>query len=380
MKQKIEQIIKSNSFINRLYTMLGSLIVKTIGLFVNKDPKTILFVSYMGKSFNDSPKMIYDVLISDPEFNDYTFIWAFNDTNKYKLKESNTKIVKMDSFQYLLTALKAEYWITNVNIERGLHFKKKYTKSINTWHGVPLKKIGNNVKGRNDFDFSDTNLFCYSGDYEYKIYKEAFNLTSDNLHKLGMPRNDVVIENNPKVKEKIKNDYGIKDKKIILYAPTWRDDPNDLTIMDLKQWETNLSDEYVLLLKAHGLSKQFNIVENNFIIDVSDFEETSELIVAADILITDFSSIMFDYSLIKKPIFIYAPDYKKYSEERGLYFDLKETSLKVFEDSENLLEYIQVFDEAKERSISEKFGKKYNQVNMPNSTEKIISLMKEGKL
>ena len=99
MKQKIEQIIKSNSFINRLYTMIGSLIVKTIGLFVNKDPKTILFVSYMGKSFNDSPKMIYDVLISDPEFNDYTFIWAFNDTNKYKLKESNTKIVKMDSFQ-----------------------------------------------------------------------------------------------------------------------------------------------------------------------------------------------------------------------------------------------------------------------------------------
>lgn len=349
MKRKIEQILKTNSFFNRLYTLLGSLIVKFIGLFVSKDPKTILFVSYMGKNFNDSPKMIYDSLKADPEFDDYTFIWAFNDINKYKLKHKNTKIVKMDSIEYLLTALKAEYWITNVNIERGLHFKKNYTKSVNTWHGIPLKKVGNDVKGRNDFNFSNTNLFCYSGNYEYSIYKEAFNLTDDNLYKFGMPRNDVVLENDPKIKENIKEKYGIKDKKIILYAPTWRDDPNDLALMDLKQWEATLADEYVLLLKAHGLSEQFNIEENNFIIDVSDFEETSELIVAADVLITDYSSIMFDFALISKPIFLYVPDYEKYSDERGLYFDLMKTDLSVFKDAVSLLEYIQTFDEDKEK-------------------------------
>lgn len=380
MKRKIEQILKTNSFFNKLYTLLGSFIVKFIGLFVNKDPKTILFVSYMGKNFNDSPKMIYDSLKADPAFNDYTFIWAFNDINKYKLKDKNTKIVKMDSIEYLLTALKAEYWITNVNIERGLHFKKGYTKSVNTWHGIPLKKVGNDVKGRNDFNFSNTNLFCYSGDYEYNIYKEAFNLTDDNLYKLGMPRNDVVIENNPKIKEKIKKKYGIKDRKIILYAPTWRDNPNDLALMDLKQWEAVLADEYVLLLKAHGLSEQFNIEENNFIIDVSDFEETSELIVAADVLITDYSSIMFDFALISKPIFLYVPDYEKYSDERGLYFDLMKTELSVFKNALSLLEYIQRFDEDKERDISKKFGQEFNEVNTPDATEKIISLVKEGKL
>lgn len=380
MKRKIEQILKTNSFFNRLYTLLGSLIVKFIGLFVSKDPKTILFVSYMGKNFNDSPKMIYDSLKADPEFDDYTFIWAFNDINKYKLKHKNTKIVKMDSIEYLLTALKAEYWITNVNIERGLHFKKNYTKSVNTWHGIPLKKVGNDVKGRNDFNFSNTNLFCYSGNYEYSIYKEAFNLTDDNLYKFGMPRNDVVLENDPKIKENIKEKYGIKDKKIILYAPTWRDDPNDLALMDLKQWEATLADEYVLLLKAHGLSEQFNIEENNFIIDVSDFEETSELIVAADVLITDYSSIMFDFALISKPIFLYVPDYEKYSDERGLYFDLMKTDLSVFKDAVSLLEYIQTFDEDKEKEISKKFGQEFNEVNTPDATEKIISLIKEEKL
>src|SRR5699024_1134480 len=232
MKRKIEQILKTNSFFNKLYTFLGSFIVKFIGLFVNKDPKTILFVSYMGKNFNDSPKMIYDSLKADPDFDDYTFIWAFNDINKYKLKDKNTKIVKMDSIEYLLTALKAEYWITNVNIERGLHFKKNYTKSVNTWHGIPFKKVGNDVKGRNDFDFSNTNLFSYSGNYEYQIYKEAFNLTDENLYKLGMPRNDIIIEDNPQTRKKIIEEYNIQDKKIILYAPTWRNNPKDLELMD----------------------------------------------------------------------------------------------------------------------------------------------------
>src|SRR5699024_1491497 len=214
----------------------------------------------------------------------------------------------------------------------------------------------------------------------YNIYKEAFNLTDDNLYKLGMPRNDVVIENNLGIKKKIKEKYGIKDRKIILYAPTWRDDPNDLDLMDLKQWEAILADEYVLLLKAHGLSEQFNIKENNFVIDVSDFEETSELIVAADILITDYSSIMFDFALTSKPIFLYVPDYEKYSDERGLYFDLMKTELSVFKNALSLLEYIQKFDEDKERDISKKFGQEFNEVNTPDATEKIISLVKEGKL
>jgi len=380
MKKKIEKILKTNALFNKLYTLIGSFIVKFIGFFVNKDPKTILFVSYMGKNFNDSPKMIYDSLIADPYFNEYTFIWAFNEPEKYNLSDKNTKKVKMDSYEYLLTALKAEYWITNVNIERGLHFKKKYTKSINTWHGIPLKKVGNDVKGRNDFDFSNTNLFCYSSDYEYDIYRKAFNLTNENLYKLGMPRNDIIIENKSEVKKIIKQKYNIQDKKIILFAPTWRDNPKDLDLMDLKKWEESLSDEYVLLLKSHGLNEEFDIEENSFVIDVSNFEETSELIVAADLLVTDYSSIMFDFALTNKPIFIYIPDYETYMKERGLYFDLTKTNLSIFKDSNKLLEYILNFDEDKENNVSKKFGQKYNEIETPTATEEIVSLIKEQKI
>ncbi len=380
MKKKLENIIKTNSYINKLYTLLGSLLVKIIGIFVRETPKTILFVSYMGKNFNDSPKAIYDKMVDDPYFKDYTFIWAFNDINQYDIKEENTQIVKMDSLTYLLTALRASYWITNVNIERGLHFKKSYTKSINTWHGVPLKKVGNDVAGRNDFDFSDTNLFCYSSEYEYTIYKQAFKLTDNNLYKLGMPRNDLIIQNDSVFKEKVRKKYQIKNKKIILYAPTWRDDPEDLRLMDLQQWEQKLSKDYVLLIKMHGLAQKFDLTNNQFVLDVSDYEETSELIVAADILITDYSSIMFDFALLNKPVFIYTTDYEKYAEERGLYFDLKESGLSVFEDDAELLEYLQEYDQEKEMKMTEEFNREFIEVRTPDATEKIIALIKERKL
>lgn len=380
MKKKIEKIIKTNSFINKLYTFIGSKLVSFIGLFFKKEAKTILFVSYMGKNFNDSPKMIYDALIKDPFFKGYRFIWAFNEPDNYQLTDARTETVKMDSLEYLATALRANYWVTNVNIERGLHFKKDYTKSINTWHGVPLKKVGNDVQGRNDFDFSDTNLFCYSGEFEYEIYQDAFKLKANNLFEIGMPRNDLVLENNQAFVEKIKEKYSIQDKKIILYAPTWREDPEDLKLMNVKQWEEKLGADYVLLVKAHGLAKRFNIGQTDFVIDVSDYEETAELIIAADILITDYSSIMFDFSLLAKPIFIYAPDYEKYINERGVYFDLKTSALTIFEEDQALLNHLLTFNQDKEEQNAKLFGDQFIEVKTPNATEKIISLMKEEKI
>lgn len=379
MKEKLEHVIKTNSYINKLYTLFGSMIVKLLGFFLEEESKTILFVSFMGKNFNDSPKVIYDKLVEDPYFKDYQFVWAFNEPQKYRIKNNNTQKVKMDSFKYLKSALKASYWITNVNIERGLHFKKDYTKSINTWHGIPLKKIGNDVQGRNDFDFSDTDLFCYSGDYEYEIYKRAFKLTDHNLYKIGMPRNEIVVKSDSSIIDKVNNKFNRKNKKIILYAPTWRGNPDDLKLMDLIKWEKKLSNEYILLIKAHGLTKKFNLTESSFFIDVSNYEETSELIVAADILITDYSSIMFDFSLLSKPIFLYTTDYDKYLEERGVYFDLKKIGLSIFENENLLLEHIQNYDKSEEYENVQKFKNRFIEVLNPKASETIIKFMKEER-
>lgn len=342
MKRKVENLLKNNKVLNITYTAIGSFAIRLLGLFVKKEKGLVLFVSYMGKNFNDSPKVIYDELIKNGEYSNLNLVWAFNDVNKYKL-DSQTKIVKMDSLQYLLTALKAEYWITNVNIERGLHFKKEYTKYINTWHGIPIKKIGNDVKGRSDFDFSSVNLFCYSGNFEYEIYKKAFKLKDTNLFKIGMPRNEVLLNNKIDV-EFIKQKLNIHNKKVVLYAPTWRDNKVVQDLIDFNLWDKNLDDEYVFLIKMHGLSEAISIQKSPRIIDVSDYEETYELLLVSDILVTDYSSILFDYSLLNKPIILYTPDYKEYKNTRGVYFELDDLGLANYKKETDVIDHINGID------------------------------------
>lgn len=378
MKRKLENIIKNNPVINKLYTFFGSMVVKIIGIFVKKQKNTVLFVSFMGKNFNDSPKDIYEAMLKTQEFNDFKYVWAFTDPDKYKMGK-NTRTVKMDSFKYLVTALAADTWVTNVNIERGLHFKKKHTYYVNTWHGVPLKKVGNHVKGRNDFNFSTVDLFTYSSQFEKDVYLEAFRLKEANLFKYGMPRNDLVIHNSQLIKDKVKENLKISDKKIILYAPTWHDDIEDIADIDYKSWEKVLADEYVLLVKAHHFSKGAFSISNSFVHDVSDYENTNELIVAADILITDYSSIMFDFSILSKPILLLQKNIEKYKEERGVYFDLIDFKLSMFKDDKTLLDYIETGSFEQDILCSKAFGEKFIEVREPESTKKIIEMIFKEK-
>lgn len=375
MKKKIERLIKNNSFINKIFTFFGSLVIKTLGLFVKKEEKSILFVSYMGKNFNDSPKIIYDEILNDPFFNNYKLYWAFTDLDKFDL-DDRVEIVKIDTLDYFKTAVKVSHWITNVNIERGLHFKPKSTIYVNTWHGIPLKKVGNDVKGRNDFDFSSVNFFPYSGTFEYDIYKRAFRLNDNNLYPTGMPRNEIVLDNNLSLKRKINGLYNYGDKKTILYAPTWREEAGDLKPLDIDRWKEVLCDDYVLLIRSHGLTNSLDMTENDFVIDVSDYEETAELIVAADVLLTDYSSIMFDFALTSKPIFIYAPDYSKYVEERGVYFDLNDY-FELYNDESLLINAISSLDQEIEKEKVNHFKNAFFDLEISNSTEEIINYLKE---
>lgn len=375
MVKKIENIIKTNSFINKMFTFFGSLVIKTIGLFVREEKNSVLFVSYMGKNYNDSPRLIYEAMINDPAFKNYKFYWAFKDVEKYDLK-GKSEIVKIDTFKYFVTSLKTSCWITNVNIERGLHYKKSYTTYVNTWHGIPYKKVGNDVAGRNDFDFSKIDYFPYSGAFEESIYKRAFNLNDTNLKMNGMPRNDIVLNNDLSLKTKVEELYGVKEKTLILYAPTWRDEP--LRVIDVKKWEEALGDDYRLLVRAHGITGSLDVKDSSFVVDVSDYEETADLLIASDILVTDYSSIMFDFSLTKKPIYIYAYDYDEYISSRGVYFDLKQSELNVYEHEDELINDLKHLDLNVEKQKTEAFRNEYFEVVTSDSTKKVIEFLKEN--
>ena len=303
-----------------------SFLFRAWGLFLRLDDNLVVFVSFMGKGFNDSPKVIYEYLQVHEDYKQYHYVWAFESPEKYPDIES----VKIDSMKYFKTVLKAKYWITNTNIERGLKFKRKKQVYLNTWHGIALKHIGNDCPGRKDYNFKTINHLVVSGRYDEEVWKSAFNADERTYLKCGMPRNEELWLSDDEKKQAMKQKLNIPaDKKVILYAPTWRESTNKGKSYDIKPpihfdiWKQELGDEYVVLFRAHHQTTRILGVQfDEFVRDASDYPAVNDLMIASDLLITDYSAIAFDYSILCRPIFCYAYDYDEYLAERGTYFEI----------------------------------------------------------
>lgn len=326
MRQRLIYILKHNSAIQTLYRVIMSFVFRVWGLFIKTDENLALFVSFMGLNFNDSPKAIYDYMQAHTEYKNYRCVWAFEDPSKF----ADLETVKIDTPAYFKTALRAKYWITNTNIERGLHFKKKEQKYLNTWHGIALKYIGNDVAGRNDFNFDTVDHLCVCGDYDERVYKTAFRAKESSYLKVGLPRNEELWDVSDEKKAEMRTKLGIPaDKKVILYAPTWRESTDGGKSYEIKppinfnEWKKQLGEEYVVLFRAHHqTTKVLGVQYDEFVREASSYPAVNDLMIAADILITDYSAIAFDYSILCRPIFCYAYDYDTYLAERGTYFQI----------------------------------------------------------
>ncbi len=328
MRQRLIYLLKHNSVVQTLYRVIMSFVFRVCGLFIKTDENLVLFVSFMGLKFNDSPKAIYDYMKSLREYDGYRCIWAFEDPSKFP--ELDT--VKIDTPAYFMTALRSKYWITNTNIERGLHFKKNNQIYLNTWHGIALKHIGNDVSGRNDFNFGAVDHLCVSGDYDECVFKTAFRAKESSYLRCGLPRNEELWNVTEKIKEEKRKKLGIpQDKKVILYAPTWRDSMDGGKSYEIKPpihfelWKRELGEEYIVLFRAHHqTTKVLGVRYDEFVREASSYPAVNDLMIAADILITDYSAIAFDYSVLCRPIFCYAYDYDTYLAKRGTYFQIDE--------------------------------------------------------
>ena len=357
-----------------------SLFFRFIGFFVSTDEKLILFNAH-GRKYNDSPRAIFKYMIGDERYQDYKFVWALDEPEKYDIPQCSK--VRMDTIKYFITALKAKYWVTCVNIERGLHFKKKQTVYLNTWHGTPLKLIGNAVSGRKDFDFSNVDIFCYAGEYEREIYKKNLNVLENNFLLSGLPRNDELYHVSNEEITDYKRLLNIpKNKKVILYTPTWRDSTDkgkSYSIeppIDMAYWQKELQDEYVLLLRTHAYTNKLLGIEfNEFVRDFSEYPEINHLLSVADILISDYSATIFDYSILERPIICFGYDYDEYTTDRGFYVDLeKELPSGVIESQNLVIEKIKTLDYQAECQRTLRFKKKYLEAG-GNATEKCIKVL-----
>lgn len=353
--QKIEYLLKHNKFVQKTYVIVFSLLFRFLGLFIRPDPHRIIFQSMIGKSFGDSPRVLFDRIRNDKRFDGYKFVWAFDDPEKFHVKGAEK--VKLNSLSYYIETLRAGIWITNVNIERGLRYKPKSTIYLNTWHGVPVKIIGNSQKTRSDYDYSDVDFMCCSCEFERNIFIRDFKVRKETTVKCGMPRNDELYHIDAKLIDKYRKELNIPaDKKVILYAPTWRDSSDGgksyqiSPPIDIDYWQRLLGDEYVMLFRMHHLTTEMmGITFNDFVRDLSDYPEINKLMIVADILISDYSATIFDYSILERPIISFAYDYEEYSQNRGFYENLCDVVCgNVFKTQEDVISHIKNMDNKKE--------------------------------
>lgn len=364
MHDKLEYMIKHNVLIQFLYRHIMSFVFRFVGLFVKTDNRLILINSFGGEQYSDSSKVLYKALLIDKRFSDYHFAWAFDDPERFSEKScpdvhnSRTELVKIDTFSYFITALKAKVWISNVNIERGLHFKKKGTIYLNTWHGTAPKKGGNAYKGRKDYDFSYVDILCVDGEYEKSVMTEMYNGLEKNMLWCGRPREDELFTFTASDRNRIRSELNIpKEKKALLYMPTWREGINHG--LDWDEWERRLGNQYVVLVRTHHFSKVniFSGHGNGFWIDVSTYPNVNDLYWVSDILISDYSSAIFDFGLLGRPVISFAKDHDAYMKEYGLFMSDWENRFPngVMRSDEQVIRFIETMDYSEQAAVCKAF-------------------------
>lgn len=351
---KVDYILKHYTWINRLFRFLANKFMRAWGRFVKTDEKMVLF-SALGCKYNDSPKAIYEYMLKQPRFKDYRMVWALENLDTEII--GSPQKVKVDTLAYFHLTLKARYWITSVNIERSLRYKKKDCIYLNTWHGCSLNAVGNDVPGRNDYDFSHLNFFCYESEFHKKVLMRSFNASESIMLASGLPRNDVLYRVSPEDVTKKKKDLGLpRDKKVILYVPTWRDSDDHGKTYSLKppinieKWESQLKDEYVVLFRTHHYTTQLLGIEfNDFVRDYSSYPDINDLFIVSDILISDYSSCITDFSILERPVICFAYDYQTYAVRRHLNIDFeKEMPSGVLQTEDEVIDRILHMDYHKE--------------------------------
>lgn len=389
---KIARLLKTSKFLYTVYFYVLSGLLKLLGVFIKTDDKLILFNCFGGKKYDDSPMAIYETIIADKRFADFKFCWAVNDPGKVNIPGRAT-VIKSDTFKYFVTALKARIWVTNSSMERGLDFKKKKTFCLNTWHGSAIKVMGADIKDDNKSFKSKVlvraDIMCAQSQYDVDTFSRCFQLPVSSLRITGLPRNDILANYTSGQAASIRDKLGIpRDKTVLLYAPTFReytkDDSNEIVLdipMDPAKWQETLGDRYTVLFRAHyEVARHMNIDGFPLFKDVSSYPNLCDLMIISDALISDYSSICFDYSVMDKPMYCFAYDFDDYVKNRGMYLDLKkELPCDINADEDSLLRCLLRFEEEKDQlsSRTAEFRKKFV-TEFGHASEKCCDLIWEA--
>lgn len=389
---KVVKILKTQIF--ALITSLYKMIYK----YIKIDNKTIMFISYHGKGYLCNPKYIHQELLKDDRFQDYKFIFPLKDKNEVI---EGAKVIKYRGIKYFYYLAKSKFWIVNCKLP-SYCIKKDEQVYIQTWHGTPLKRLAHDIETKDDITFyrskmsrdemtksydvdvAKYNYLISPNEYSSEIFESCFKIDKEKIKEYGYPRNDYLVNITNEEIDKLKIKYNIPtDKKVILYAPTWRDNKfnekgyiYELKV-DFNKWKDMLGDEYVVIFKPHYLiSNKFKDIKlDNFLFSFDENVDINELYVMSDLLITDYSSVFFDYAILNRPILFYMYDLEEYRDElRGFYLDInKELPGKITIDEDELLSVIKNENYKEYDEKLKEFRNTYNNLEDGKASQRVIN-------
>ncbi len=350
----------------------------------------ITVYNFNGKGYGDNPRYLIEELRKDKK---YEIIWIVSDMSC--AFPSDIKKVKYGSLKALYYMTTARLWLDTIRNNPKPLFKRKKQYYIQMWHGGIVTKgheadtievlSKSYIKAaKKDSKFADFILSNCKDRTE--IIKRAYWYNGEILE-LGIPRDDVLFFPNKKEVEEFKERYGLKDKKIVLYAPSFRNSESFYTnnqVFDVKKLIKVLNEkfggDFVFCYRMHpnDEKRKLELSKVDGAIDLMKEQDSQFVLSACDVVISDYSSMWTDFTLTGRPTFIYAPDYEDFiKNERMMYFDLKNCMAPFAETFDKLLDIIKNFDYNKYNNDRTQHYKKCGLFEDGTSSKKIKEYLQD---
>ena len=323
----------------------------------------VSFIAFSGRQYSDSPRRISELLWKEhPEIQQ---VWAFNEPEKFRfLEEKGIKVVKYKSPEYLYHVMTSRVYVDNAEFWSILKFRPGQMV-LQTWHGGgAYKKVGGHRIDVNEREqrhavekMNKITLFLSSSRaFTDFVIRDAYRYRGEVLE-CGLPRNDELLRPDEAVSDRVRRALNIpQGARVLLYAPTFRNSHSlelyDVDFSALKAaLEEKFGGEWIIALRMHYYMAHKAMDSGaDFLRNATDYPDMQELLQCAQVLLTDYSSCMWDFSLMGKPCFLYARDIDEYRGERDFYTPIESWPFPLASDNAELARVIGAFDETAYRT------------------------------
>jgi CDP-glycerol glycerophosphotransferase len=374
-----------------LYSIIKKIILYYIKVFLYYifrlfpiNNKKLFIQNFNGKGYGDNPKYIIEEILRRSL--NFKIVWAVR-PELSKDFPKNVKTVPYKNIRAIYEEATAKIWIDNCRKQTDVR-KRKQQFYIQTWHGaIGLKKVEKDVEHQLSayyvkqakYDSTMINLFLSDSTFTSQIYRSSFWYNGEILE-CGSPRDDILVNYNYHLKNKVKRHFNIDNNtKIILYAPTFREN-FDVSVYNidyksiLNVLEKKTKENWVFLLKLHPniSGKSSNFLFNNQIFNASNYCDMQELLFAGDILISDYSSCIYEFAIMNKQVFLFINDYEQYRKERNFYLDPFSLPFPCSTNNEELLYNIINVNTAQYINSLDNFFIKVGLIRDGNASSKVV--------